>query len=89
MITLIKTRKINCTTDTNVYEYPEWTVLMAATNGGQLDVVKMLVRKEAAIDMRDKDGKTALMIAEGRRQIQIAEFLKVAKAESIKRKNDQ
>jgi len=62
---------------------------MAATNGGQLDVVKMLVRKEAAIDMRDKDGKTALMIAEGRRQIQIAEFLKVAKAESIKRKNDQ
>ncbi len=39
--------------------------------------------------MRDKDGKTALMIAEGRRQIQIAEFLEVAKAESIKRKNDQ
>jgi hypothetical protein len=72
-----------------VYEYPKWTVLMAATNAGQLDVVKMLVRKGASVDKRDKDGKTALMIAEGRRQIQIAEFLKVAKAESIARKSDQ
>lgn len=61
--------------NTIVIKNPEWTALMAATNAGQLDVVRMLVRKGASLDMRDRDGKTALMIAERRRQIEIAEFL--------------
>ncbi len=62
---------------------------MAAVNAGHLNVVKMLVQKGASLDLPDKSGKTALMIAEGRKQIQIAEFLKAAKAESIKGKRDQ
>lgn len=66
--------------NTVVYPYTEWTVLMAAVNAGHLDVVKMLVRKGASLDMRDKGGKTALMIAEGRKLTQIAEFLKTANA---------
>ncbi len=70
-----------------VYQYPQWTVLMATTNAGQLDVVKMLVRKGASLDIRDKDGRSALMIAQGRMQLQIAEFLKALKAEDIKRKS--
>ncbi len=75
--------------DAIVYDYIKWTALMAATNAGHLDVVRMLVKKGASVDMRDKDGKTALMIAEGRGQIEIAEFLKVTKAESVKRDSDQ
>lgn len=75
--------------DAIVYQHPEWTPLMAAVNAGHLNVVKMLVQKGASLDLPDKSGKTALMIAEGRKQIQIAEFLKAAKAESIKRKRDQ
>jgi hypothetical protein len=69
-----------------VYDYPQWNVLMAAANAGQLDVITMLVRKGASLDLRDKGGKTALMIAEGRKQIQIAEFLK---GENTKRKKNE
>lgn len=65
-----------------VYPYTEWTVLMAAVNAGQFEVVKMLVRKGASLDMRDKGGKTASMIAEGRNLTRIAEFLKTANASS-------
>lgn len=63
--------------------------MMVATNAGQLDVVRMLVRKGASLDIRDKDGNTALMIAERRRKIEIAEFLKVTKAGNMGRKSDQ
>jgi hypothetical protein len=69
-----------------VYDYPQWNVLMAAANAGQLDVITMLVRKGASLDLRDKGGKTALMIAEGRKQIRIAEFLK---GENTKRKKNE
>lgn len=75
--------------NTIVIKNPEWTALMVATNAGQLDVVRMLVRKGASLDIRDKDGNTALMIAERRRKIEIAEFLKVTKAGNMGRKSDQ
>ena len=52
---------------------------MAATNAGQLDFVKTLIRKGALLNIYDKSGKTALTIAEEKNQIQIAEFFKSQK----------
>lgn len=62
-----------------VYDYPKWTVLMAASDAGQFDIVKILVQKGASLDMCDKDGKTAMMIAKEKNRIRVYNFLKSQK----------
>jgi serine/threonine-protein phosphatase 6 regulatory ankyrin repeat subunit B len=47
------------------------TALMNAVLSGDLDTVKVLLDKNADINVKDKDGKTALMLAESEDNIEI------------------
>jgi len=44
---------------------------MSATNGGNSDIVRMLVEKGADVNARTKDGTTALMYAKSAEVVQV------------------
>ena len=54
-----------------------WTPLMAASDGGYLDIVEILFKKgKADLNKKREDGKTALDFAREKDFIEIVEYLK-------------
>ena len=47
-----------------------------ATEGGNAEIVRILLEKGADREVKDRSGRTALMIAEVRDRIEIVELLK-------------
>ena len=56
------------------------TSLMVATLNGNVDVVKALLEKKVDINVKDKNGKTALALAEDKKFQPIVKVLKKAGA---------
>jgi ankyrin repeat protein len=58
--------------------WDQWTALQWASSGGQLETVSLLIKNGADIHLKDKNGKTALALAQEKGQTKVAELLKAA-----------
>ena len=68
--------------DARCAEHDGATLLMAATNGGQEAVVRLLLQRGARVNLQDSDGDTALMGAAIRGHTTIVQALLDAKADA-------
>ena len=57
-----------------------WTPLMAAASSGEVQVVEVLLRRNAALDLQDKKGRTALDLASRRGRTAIVDLLNEVRA---------
>ena len=53
-----------------------WTALMFASSNGKLDLVKYLISKKANLNLKAKDGTTALSLAMKDKNEEIIKILK-------------
>lgn len=67
----------------NVTDQFGWTALMMAACDGQLDAVKLLIRRGASVDIVNKQNDTALKLAEKRKHKTVIEFLQQTQSEII------
>ncbi|XP_065826100.1 uncharacterized protein [Oscarella lobularis] len=65
----------HCGVNVNEQNDDDWTLLMMACQEGHLDTVQLLVSKQCDIDIREKDGWTALHVASYHGQTAVTEYL--------------
>lgn len=79
LITLVK--------DVN-YESPEGTAVMAAVMRDNIELVQLLIEKNANLDLTNKTGVTALMLATQFKKIEIIKILLQHKANKLLKDNE-
>ena len=62
--------------DVNTANQDGYTILMLACEHGYIDIVNFLVEKDVDVHVKDKNGRTALHIAENADQQEIVKILK-------------
>ena len=72
----------------NAKNYNAYTVLMAASAGGNLDVVKYLVKKGADVNAKDDEAYTVLMTASAGGNLNIVKYL-IKKGADLNAKDDE
>jgi ankyrin repeat protein len=73
---LLLQHKVN----TELTDHNGWTALMWATRGGHLDIVKILIAGGVDVNVKAKDGRTAIVIARNEDFKDILDELKKAGA---------
>lgn len=70
------------------YQSPEGTALMAAVMKNDVGLIKLLIEKNANLDLTNKTGVTALMLATQFKKIEIIKILLQHKANKLLKDND-
>ncbi len=70
------------------YQSPEGTVLMAAVMKNDIELIQLLIEKNANLDLTNKTGVTALMLAIQFKKIEIIKILLQHKANKLLKDNE-